>query len=156
MKDRRDLEARAISELTEHGYACERARLVATYIGAGRLVARPHDWFGSFDVIAVKNHFVRFIQVTSVDAGSASPDRFDSTAVIRNHRRNIDENFPYAFNGGTVSIELWCYRKMGNKWVRSIYRRKEDGWHVMEEPAQKTLASFTARRRKILPKSIET
>lgn len=143
MKNRREFETWAIDELKADGWLTERAVLRATYIGAGKLVARPHDFFGCFDLIAVNGHHVRFIQVTSIDyttPGTRGRGGWqDPTATIRKHQGEIDTAFPAG-----PTVEIWVYYKQGSTWsrkARRIYRRvAKETWKAVE--AQATLYTF--------------
>jgi hypothetical protein len=113
--NRRDLEVRAMKELKEKGYAVARATLKPVRIGKKWLSAQ-NDFFFSFDLIAVKDNEVRFIQVTSGTKSS-----------LNKHKKKIEENFPFSFSS-TVSVELWFYYKLRGKWKKVIWFFKNGEW----------------------------
>ena len=63
---RRDLELRAKKDLEASGYLVERAVSKAIFTPKG-FVAMSFDFFNCFDLIAVKENEIRFIQVSSSD-----------------------------------------------------------------------------------------
>jgi hypothetical protein len=79
-------------------------------------VSAQNDFFYAFDLIAIKNNEVRFIQVTSGTKSSLSK-----------HKKKIEENFPFTFSD-TVSIELWFYYKIKGRWKKAIYYFKNGEW----------------------------
>ena len=113
--NRRDLELRAMHELQEKGYAVARATLKPVKV-SGKWLSAQNDFFFSFDLIAVKNDDVRFIQVTSGTQSSLSK-----------HKKKIEENFPFSFSN-VVSVELWFYYKLGGKWKRVIWFFEKGKW----------------------------
>jgi hypothetical protein len=113
--NRRDLEIKAMAELLEKGYAVARATLKPVKV-SGKWVSAQNDFFYAFDLIAIKNNEVRFIQVTSGTKSSLSK-----------HKKKIEENFPFGFSD-TVSIELWFYYKIKGKWEKVIYYFKNGEW----------------------------
>jgi len=113
--NRRDLEIKAMAELLEKGYAVARATLKPVKV-SGKWVSAQNDFFYAFDLIAIKNNEVRFIQVTSGTKSSLSK-----------HKKKIEENFPFSFSD-TVSIELWFYYKIKGKWEKVIYYFKNSEW----------------------------
>ncbi len=113
--NRRDLEVRAMKELKEKGYAVARATLKPIRIGKKWLSAQ-NDFFFSFDLIAVRDNEVRFIQVTSGTKSS-----------LNKHKKKIEENFPFSFSS-TVSVELWFYYKLRGKWKKVIWFFKNGEW----------------------------
>lgn len=120
-KDRRELETKAKKELEKDGYLVDKAWLEASYIGPGKPVAKRRDFFRAFDLIAVRDNEVRFIQVTSTEE-LAKKDPHD---ILGMHRRKINEVFPV-----DVPLEIWFFRKNGRSWEKSIYTRTkgEDGF----------------------------
>ena len=125
--NRRDLEVRAMHELQEKGYAVARATLKPVKV-KGKWVSAQNDFFFSFDLIAVKDNEVRFIQVTSGTLSSLSK-----------HKKKIEENFPFSFSS-VVSIELWYYYKIGGRWKKSIWFFKNKEWvsNVLPLSSKKT------------------
>jgi hypothetical protein len=113
--NRRDLELKAMHELQEKGYAVARATLKPVKVG-GKWLSAQNDFFFSFDLIAVKNDDVRFIQVTSGTQSSLSK-----------HKKKIEENFPFSFSS-VVSVELWFYYKLGGRWKRVIWFFEKGKW----------------------------
>jgi hypothetical protein len=113
--NRRNLEIKAMGELLEKGYAVARATLKPVKV-SGKWVSAQNDFFYAFDLIAIKNNEVRFIQVTSGTKSSLSK-----------HKKKIEENFPFNFSD-TVSIELWFYYKIKGKWGKVIYYFKNGEW----------------------------
>ncbi len=110
---RRDLEVRAKKELEGKGYAVARAMSSARIIGS-KYVAHYNDFFNSFDLIAVKDNEVRFIQVTS-------------GTQLSSHKKKVKENFPYLFTK-VVSVEMWYYYKLGRKWEYTISYLRNGVW----------------------------
>jgi len=94
----------------------------------GKWVSAQNDFFFSFDLIAVKDNEVRFIQVTSGTLSSLSK-----------HKKKIEENFPFSFSS-VVSIELWYYYKIGGRWKKSIWFFKNKEWvsNVLPLSSKKT------------------
>jgi len=113
--NRRNLEIKAMVELLEKGYAVARATLKPVKV-SGKWVSAQNDFFYAFDLIAIKNNEVRFIQITSGTKSSLS-----------RHKKKIEENFPFSFSD-TVSIELWFYYKIKGKWEKVIYYFKNGEW----------------------------
>lgn len=118
MKDRRELEKKAKAELEEQGYLVDKAWLEASYIGPGKPVAKRRDFFHAFDLLAVRDNEVRFIQVTSTEE-LAKKDPHD---ILGSHRRRIDEAFPV-----DVPLEIWFFRRNKRSWEKSIYTRSKSG-----------------------------
>jgi hypothetical protein len=113
--NRRNLEIKAMAELLEKGYSVARATLKPVKV-SGKWVSAQNDFFYAFDLIAIKNNEIRFIQVTSGTKSSLSK-----------HKKKIEENFPFSFSD-TVSIELWFYYKIKRKWEKVIYYFKNGKW----------------------------
>jgi hypothetical protein len=113
--NRRNLEIKAMAELFEKGYSVARATLKPVKV-SGKWVSAQNDFFYAFDLIAIKNNEIRFIQVTSGTKSSLS-----------RHKKKIEENFPFSFSD-TVSIELWFYYKIKGKWEKVIYYFKNGEW----------------------------
>lgn len=140
MTDRRSLEKRAKEELEAQGYIVDRAWLEASYLAGGRAIPKRRDFFGSFDLIAVRDGEVRWVQVTS----TAEAKGKDPAGKLGSHRRNIDSRFPV-----DLPVEIWFYRKRGGRWERDIYMRSRvDGrfeWALVDGQLQ--LASVKAGKR---------
>ncbi|MGC8584876.1 MAG: hypothetical protein ACP5L4_01975 [Thermoplasmata archaeon] len=113
--NRRNFEYRAMKELKENGYAITRATLKPVKIGKKWLSAQ-NDFFFSFDLIAVKDNEVRFIQVTSGTRSSLSK-----------HKKKIERNFSFSFPS-IVSVELWFFYKLSGRWLKKIYFFKNGEW----------------------------
>jgi len=113
--NRRNLEIKAMAELLEKGYSVARATLKPVKM-SGKWVSAQNDFFYAFDLIAIKNNEIRFIQVTSGTKSSLSK-----------HKKKIEENFPFSFSN-TVSIELWFYYKIKGRWKKVIYYFKNGEW----------------------------
>ncbi|MGC8699227.1 MAG: hypothetical protein ACP5RE_03530 [Candidatus Acidifodinimicrobium sp.] len=110
---RRELEIRAKKELEEKGYAVARAMSSARVIG-GKYIAHYNDFFNAFDLIAVKDNEVRFIQVTS-------------GKQLSSHKKKVKDNFPFFFPK-VVTVELWYYYKLGRKWEYKISFLRNGIW----------------------------
>jgi len=113
--NRHDLEIKAMGDLLEKGYAVARATLKPVKV-SGKWVSAQNDFFYAFDLIAIKNNEIKFIQVTSGTKSSLSK-----------HKKKIEENFPFSFSD-TVSIELWFYYKIKGRWKKVIYYFKNGEW----------------------------
>jgi len=66
----RRLERLAKQVLEAKGYLVEMAPNRMVHLAAGRVISQRRDWFGVWDLCAVK-HKRRFVQVTTVDGVSA-------------------------------------------------------------------------------------
>lgn len=104
---------RAKKELEERGYTTARAMSSARIIG-GKYIANYNDFFNAFDLIAVKNNEVRFIQVTS-------------GTQLSSHKKKVKDNFPFFFTK-VVTVELWYYYKLGRKWEHTVSYLKNGIW----------------------------
>lgn len=124
--NRRDLERRSADELESQGYLIERAGMRASY-RAGRFFPIHHDLWGGFDVLAWRDGELRFVQVTSTLSEEAGKD---PTGVMGTRRRKLSK-LPASPVG--VHVEVWLYRKVGNRWTKAVYRRADDGsWPLLE------------------------
>ena len=114
---RRDLELRAKKELEAEGWKVERAVSKAVFTPKG-FAARSFDFFNCFDLIAVNNENVRFIQITSDDHNQTT----NPNKSLNVHKRKIDRVWPYS------QPEIWRYLKEGNRWKKEIHVRMEGEW----------------------------
>jgi hypothetical protein len=112
---RRDLELKAKKNLEEHGYRVERAVSKAVFIH-GKFMAVSFDFFNCFDLIAVSDMDIRFVQVTSSD------EKEEDSRSLRMHKKKINDKWP--FN----RPEIWHYRKEGNKWALRQFIRLDGKW----------------------------
>jgi len=98
-----ELERKAKAELEAQHYRVERALAKIVWIpgpgGKRRPISQAHDFFGAFDLIAVKRGQQRWVQVC-MDAGN-------DNVIVR--RRKI-EALALDFWQQGVSLELWRYR----------------------------------------------
>lgn len=102
-----ELERRAQKELEADGFLTDRARPDLRWIGPGRCISKKTDLLGAFDVLAVDQTHIRFIQVCEDSGGHAAERRKKVEAIAG--------RFP-----GHVALELWRWRSEG---------RKKDGGH---------------------------
>jgi len=107
----RDLERRLQVELENEGWRTERA-VPQVHIIHGRYVSNNHDFFNCFDLIALKDDKVRFIQVCS-------------GTTLEDHKRKIDRTFPYTSN---PIQEIVYFYKMKNRWMHVSHLRVVSGW----------------------------
>jgi len=109
----RELERRAKKELEEKGYKVIRAMASGRFFN-GKYITHYNDFFNVFDLIAVKDNEVRFIQVTSGEQ-------------LSSHKSKIKVNFDFSFKD-IVTIELWYYYKLKGKWQYRILYLKNGEW----------------------------
>jgi hypothetical protein len=119
MKDRTKLEVKAKKLLESRNYSVERAKVSAKIVH-GHFIRNRNDFFGIFDLIAVRGDECRFIQITS-----------GSRQNIYAHKRKIDEAFKDSFKGS--HCELWFYEMLKHRWHLSIFHRTDNGWLTDEE-----------------------
>lgn len=121
--NRSDLEKRAIQELEDNGYTCERAYNKAVYLPGKGYIAKSFDFFHVIDLIAIKANEVRWIQVTSENASRDSKhhSKNHSDAVYL-HKKKIEQFWVF-----DLPLELWVYEKVRNRWnlTVEIYYGKE-------------------------------
>ena len=117
---RRDLELRAKKELEASGYLVERAVSKAIFTPKG-FVARSFDFFNCFDLIAVKENEIRFIQVSSSDEANGD------NRTLRAHKKKINDNWPID------GPEIWHYYKVKGRWHPQKYQRQEGKWLLFAE-----------------------
>jgi Holliday junction resolvase-like predicted endonuclease len=90
-------ERKALKLLESEGWLCERARAITVWI-KGQPRSIKHDFFGLYDIIAVKARKLRFIQVKFLGENSHG-----SIAEVK------EELMKFPHPG-----ELWVYRKQEN------------------------------------------
>ena len=117
---RRDLELRAKKELEASGYLVERAVSKGIFTPKG-FVARSFDFFNCFDLIAVKENEIRFIQVSSSDEAKGD------NRTLRAHKKKINDNWPID------GPEIWHYYKAKGRWYPEKYQRHEGKWLLFAE-----------------------
>jgi len=109
----RELERRAQKELEKKGYKVVRAMASGRFIN-GKYITHYNDFFNVFDLIAVKDNEVRFIQITSGEQ-------------LSSHKSKVKANFNFSFKN-TVTIEIWYYYKLKGKWQYKILYLKDGEW----------------------------
>jgi len=98
-------EVRAKKELEAEGFLVERAHGIPVWVGPGRCISKHHDFFGVFDLWAIRRDCVRLVQITTSDKNlKAKRDKID----------DLEEYLPRMTN---CTYEVWWY--MGR-----------DGWRV--------------------------
>ena len=122
---RRDLELRAKKDLEASGYLVERAVSKAIFTPKG-FVARSFDFFNCFDLIAVKENEIRFIQVPSSDEAKGD------NRTLRAHKKKINDNWPID------GPEIWHYYKIKGRWYPQKYQRQEGKWLPFAETTDYT------------------
>lgn len=104
-------ERKAQAQLEAEGYEVERAHAKVVWIpdgkGGRRPISQHHDFFGKFDLIAVKKDEVRFIQVKFLDEDSN----------LKEARANILD-FQH-------KCEMWLYEKKLGKVQRTIWESEK-------------------------------
>ena len=122
MKDRKAYEKYCVEEEQGKGCIVEREYLRATYIAPGKLVGRPHDFFGgTADVVAICDDGVHVIQVTS-------GERQNVTERQRKFNEVFKKDYP-------VSLEVWHYVK-GRKYI--LNKRVDGIWKEINVLTSKT------------------
>jgi len=109
----RELEHRAQKELEKKGYKVVRAMASGKFIN-GKYITHYNDFFNAFDLIAVKDNEVRFVQVTSGEQ-------------LNSHKNKVKANFNFFFPK-VVSIEIWYYYKLKGKWQYRILYLRNGVW----------------------------
>lgn len=116
----RELENRFIEkELVPRGFMSQKALFSIKHLPNGRIISNRSDFFGVWDIIALRNGSVFLFQVCS---GTTYDD----------HVRKINENFPFTTNPLQVIV---YYYKERSKWVYSLHVRQEVGWVVADASA---------------------
>ena len=109
----RELERRAQKELEKKGYKVIRAMASGRFIN-GKYITHYNDFFSVFDLIAVKDNEVRFIQVTSGEQ-------------LSSHKSKVKANFNFTFKN-IVTVEIWYFYKLKGKWQYRILYLKDGEW----------------------------
>ena len=123
---RSDLEKRAIQELEDEGYICERAYNKAVFIPGKGYIGKRFDFFHVIDIIALKGSTVRWIQVTSEAASKESKHHSrNGSDSGYNHRKKIEEYWTV-----DMPLELWVYEKVQNRWCRRIEIYQHRRWET--------------------------
>lgn len=125
-----ELEARAIQDLKLQGWECERAPNQSKRIPIKKgnkiirwqYVAIKHDYFNIFDLIAVKDNIIRFIQVTSEDISKSTAPNWS----LRQHMHKIEKHWNVK-----IPVELFFYKKLKNRWALSQYVYEDNNWFVV-------------------------
>ena len=123
--NRTELEKRAIRELEDDGYTCERAYNKAVFIPKKGYIAKSYDFFHVVDIIALKGNEVKFIQVTSENASPDSKHHSSNGSdSVYNHKKKIEQYWPF-----DLPLELWAYEKIKNRWYLKTEIFYKGQWH---------------------------
>jgi len=117
------LEKRVQLYLQTNGYLVDRARSSVVWVPnkqGGRFpVSRRVDFFGAFDLIALKRQRpVRLVQVTTSDS--------------RSHRRaKVSDALAGFYPGTTYAVQVWAWgRTVSRGWGFSVDDLRDDGWEL--------------------------
>ena len=123
-------ENKAVKDLESEGYLVERARPDLRWIGPGRCRSMAHDFFETFDLLAIYNDAtnsakarIRLIQIT---ASNAVNERRKKVAAIESRMPSV------------IELEVWRWRKgralksdrKPRGWIKEYYDRINQIWVV--------------------------
>jgi hypothetical protein len=108
----RDLENRFLAELENQGYISQKALFSIKHLPSGKIISNRSDFFGVWDIIAIRNNHTFLFQVCS------------GTTYLR-HRKKIEEGFPSTSE--PVQCLVFYYKEKG-RWKYTVHQRTEAGW----------------------------
>jgi hypothetical protein len=110
----RDLENRALKQLQEEeGWTAQKALFSIKHLPNGKIISNRADFFGVWDIIAVKPDRGMLMQVCS-------------GTKLEEHKKKIERNFP---STTWIAQVIRYYYKEKNRWAYSdIVRVKGLGW----------------------------
>ena len=104
------LEKKARSILEFDGWLVEQANPKLCFIGPGKVISKAHDFFGCWDLVAVRNYLIKWVQVSTWEHKS---DKIKQVS-----------GFP---NAGIQEIWAW-FSKGKNSHFRILSRTNEWEW----------------------------
>jgi hypothetical protein len=110
----RDLENRFLKLLEENNYLAQKALFTLKHLPNGRIMSHRSDFFGVWDLVAMKNNKVYVFQV-------CSGTKFNA------HRRKIEDNFPFTVNPEQYIV--YYYKEKG-RWTFTLHKRTESAWVI--------------------------
>ena len=110
----RDLENRFLKLLEENNFIAQKALFTLKHLPNGRIISLRSDFFGVWDLVAMKNNKVYVFQV-------CSGTKFNT------HRRKIEDNFPLTVNPEQYIV--YYYKEKG-RWKFTLHKRVESGWNM--------------------------
>ena len=108
------LERRVESDFVKDGYLVQRALFSLKHLPGGRIISHQSDFFGVWDLIAVKPGECVLIQVCS-------------GGTLKRHMNLIDKTFPHTTWAKQV---LRYYYKNKGRWAFTNFVRLESGWVI--------------------------
>lgn len=110
----RDLENRFLKLLEENNFLAQKSLFSIKHLPNGRVLSNRSDFFGVWDIVAMKNNKVYVFQV-------CSGTKFNA------HRRKIEDNFPFTVNPEQYII--YYYKEKG-RWKFTLHERTETEWII--------------------------
>ena len=113
--DPRDLENRFLKVLEDDGFLTQKALFSIKHLPDGRIISNRSDFFGVWDIIALRGDSVYVFQICS-------------GTTYEEHRRKIEAKFPFTINPEQYIV---YYFKEKGRWAFTLHKRTEVGWIIM-------------------------
>lgn len=113
----RDLENRFIDKVLEpRNFLMQKALFSVKHLPDGKILSNRSDFFGVWDIIALKNNRVYMFQVCS-------------GTTFKDHVLKIERKFPYTSN--PIQVIVYYFKEKGI-WKFTLHHRSFTGWNIVE------------------------